>query len=84
MEYKIPSSLVLVMRFDYKSKALGKGPVLQMLEGYVGVGNDDVMSRLLTVGCENSFNCHCNLASQLHGNCRRFWRFGGLDVRIEG
>ena len=64
---------------NYKSKALSKGPVLKVLEGNIGVRNNNIMRKKLAVKDRNSLNYNYNLSSNLSAN---FSYFRGLeDIR---
>jgi hypothetical protein len=65
MEEALPtnSSPSILYTLNDESEALGEGPVLQMLEGNTGVGNNCVMGRLLSMVGRYNLICGRNLGS---------------------
>jgi hypothetical protein len=56
MEDTIPTNLSLSTVLNHESETLGKGPVLEVLEGYIGARNNDTMGRLPAILGGDSFN----------------------------
>jgi hypothetical protein len=63
MKYIILLNLNSLIGLNYKSKALGKGLVLEILEGNIRVRYNNIIRKKLIVKDRNSLNYNYNLVS---------------------